>query len=213
MTKPLWLLNIFFTLLSVALAAVLVRSIAKDPLVGIAQQANTVAGQQSPNVTPPQGMVLQLTSRLHPISEYDAILRGTLFNDPPADTQEKMAAPVVPLPALQGTIFVGGEAKALLTERGRQKIYGVGERVGGGTLGKIEADRVVIDLGNRQAEIFLKSTAKAIPPPSPGRVQAGQAASSKSMTSTPREEPERNTGGRLPSRAEIMREKLRARQR
>ncbi len=196
MLRPLWLLNIFLIVVALGLAAALVRSIVSPPaFVEVAQTANPVVGAPSPTPEDGNDVAQQLTARRRPLSEFDAILRGNLFNDPDQETKQKQKvrpAPPIPLPLLQGTIFIGNEAKAILKQGNREDLYDVGDRVAGGTLKKVEVDRVVIDFGDRQAEVTLKSAVKNLPPPPPeirldGSGASKPAAGSVSKTRTPRE--------------------------
>ncbi len=212
MIKSLRLLNVFLSLIAFGLAGVLVHSIGRDWFLEPGHPANPVANQESPKATPVPSAALQLTSRLRPVAEFDSILRGTLFKNPDAEAQQKAAVPVVPLPALIGTIFFGAEAKAILRERGREEIYGVGERVGAGTIAAIDAERIIIDLGNRRAEVLMKSALKWVqPPPS---VQGGEVSPSKmgALSRAPAQEKaaERQVQGQSTRQAERLRRTGRA---
>jgi type II secretory pathway component PulC len=181
--KLLWLFNTLLAFLAFGLAAGLIGSLTWHASSEMDKQYGPVVRPPSSTAKPTTNTAFQLNPRRHLLSEFDSILHGNLFRNNDAEPQQKQQirkpTPAVPLPILHGTMFVGGEAKAILKERDRQDIYGVGESVGGGTLTKIEEDRVVIDLGNRQAEVMLKSALNKIPPPSPPPLQKGRDDASK----------------------------------
>lgn len=185
MTHPLWIFNVLLALVGLGLAAVLLSSLADRPSLEPARQPAPVVAGPSAGPTPVKSPALQPASARRPLSEFDIILERNLFKNLQAPVEQKRAepppAPAGPLPVLMGTIFVGEKAEAILKERDRQDVYSVGDSVAGGRLTKIEEGRVVIERGNRSAEISLKSSLKPIAPPVKSRA-AGVATSKAAAT-------------------------------
>jgi type II secretory pathway component PulC len=103
---------------------------------------------------------------------------------------------------LQGTVFVGKKAKAILKEGRRQEIYSVGDSVSGGTLATIEAGRVVIERGNHLAEVFLKNSVKMGQPPANAALQGGKVPPSKAISLSAKRSPKKPLGKRVPKKEE-----------
>ncbi len=204
MVKSLTLFNTILVLLCFGLLVALLNSITSQPHLDLVQRPPGASGQPSTETTK-EVKAKEMTTPPQPLlAEFETIIARNPFKNPDGSAAEKQKnaqarppapVPSVPLPTLVGTIFVGKEAKAILKSRDRQDLYAVGERVGGGTLAKIEADRVVIDLGHRRAEVALKSAPKKIEPrqlaglqTTPNsRSQATAGSTGQSKTSSPGE--------------------------
>jgi len=166
MVRPLWLLNIFLATVAIGLAVALVRSIVSPVAVGNWPATEPRARKSWPAKAGDSNSASQLNMHRRSLAEFDSLLSGKLFSDPDEEAKQKQPArSLPPLPLLQGTIFIGNEAKAILKHGNREDLYDIGDRVAGGTLSKIDVDRVVIDFGNRRAEVMLKSAVKNLPPP------------------------------------------------
>lgn len=165
MTRSLSLFNILLALVSLILLGLFFSSIFDHRSLAVARRQKPTAQE----VPKRNNKVLPLRPRHRSLSYYDTILKQDPFRNPVAKPAKEPTAPTVaylpPLPALSGTIFVGAERRAILKDGNRQVIYGIGESVGGGTLVKIEQDRVVIRRGKNLSEVHLKSAIKKGPPP------------------------------------------------
>lgn len=162
MTRYLWLLNLLLALMSVVLIGALADSIldleatpadGRRPSLGSGKAA-PVSEAEAPPARP---------SSIPALSEFEIILRKDVFRNPFA---EPVAAappvalpppPLAPLPVLVGTIIVGEDRQAVLVSDNRSDLFSVGQPVAGGTIVKIEADRVLIERGGSTAAIQLKT--------------------------------------------------------
>lgn len=198
MVRPLWLLNILLTTVAIGLAVALARSIVSSVAISNRPTAEPGARVPSPAKAPDSNAPSQLSVRRRSLAEYDSILRGSLFTDPEEEARQKQAArplpPPPPLPLLQGTIFIGNEAKAILKEGNREELYDIGDRVAGGTLSQIDVDRVVIDFGNRRAEVMLKTAVRRLPSPPPEiALDSKRASRTKAASAPPVQNPQTGT--------------------
>lgn len=168
MPRPIWLLNVLLIALAIGLAAAMVQLIIHPAAVANPRAANSPPRPPASKTVAEEKLAHQLNTSRRPLSEFDSILRGNLFKDPEEEARQKQrTAPLPPLPLLQGTIVLGKSSKAILKQGNREELYEVGDRVAGGILRQIDSDRVVIDYGNRQAEVMLKSALRKLPPPPP----------------------------------------------
>ncbi len=200
MFRSLWLFNILLVILSLGLAIALIGSIMDRSDLDLVHQPNAGARQPSPRISGEQGTALRLTSR-RPLSSFDTVLQRNPFRSPQKPTQPKRKvsrpAPRVPMATLQGTVFVGKKAKAILKEGRRQEIYSVGDSVSGGTLATIEAGRAVIERGNHLAEVFLKNSVKMGQPPANAALQGGKVPPSKAISLSAKRSPKKPLGKRV----------------
>jgi hypothetical protein len=186
--RSLWLVNV---LLGVAVMILLegIVSLALDRPSSIfavtteaphARRAVPAAGAEPAPVPAPLAVP--------PLSDFAVVVEKDLFRnpnpEPPVPVAGRPAAaplPQAPLPVLVGTLFVGDDRKAVLKDQNRTESYGVGARVGGGTLVEIETDRVVIQRDGTSVEVLLRasmegSTGSRSAGRAPARIPAGPAA-------------------------------------
>jgi len=180
MARSLRLFNLLLVLLALVLLGALANSIrgvelpASGPSVSpsakpVGAQAGGAEGASSlffPSVPPPSHFAV--------ISEKDAF-RNPVPEPAKAPAAQK-APPPPPLPTLMGTIFIGEERKAVLKDQKRVHTYTIGQPVAGGTLVKVEADRVVIQRGEAEAEVPLRASIQRVPAPASSAPAAPQAA-------------------------------------
>ena len=176
MARSLWLFNLLLALLAVVLVVALVDSIFdRQPPISRQQAAGSRQGAVAE--APDTDASRQLPSSVPPLSDFDVIVQKDAFKSPFAETfrpapvvrRPPPLPPLPPLPTLVGTIFVGEERKAVLSDGSRTESYTLGQPVAGGTLVKIESDRVMIQRGETTAEVLLKaSTQQVVPPGTPG---------------------------------------------
>lgn len=168
MARPLRIFNLCLALLAVGLLVALGQS-----LWGLTSPASAPApsssGQPAKVQTPgPESAPPVSVPSLPPLSEFAIISDKDLFKNPnpePARTAVAQKPPPPaspPLPTLVGTIFAGEERKAILSDGKRADLYTVGQPVAGGILVKIEGDRVVIQRGESQAEVLLRSSIQQV---------------------------------------------------
>ena len=194
MARSLWLFNLLLALLAVVLIGALVSSISdrespsggqqeKDSrqqaagpqdsgLLRSSRQQEKDSGQQASEEAPEAEGGDRLRASAPPISDFDVIVQRDVFKNLLAETLRSAPAvrrpppppPLPPLPTLVGTIFVGEERKAVLTDGSRTEIFTLGQPVAGGTLVKIEADRVTIKRGETSAEVMLRASIQQVKP-------------------------------------------------
>jgi hypothetical protein len=181
--RSLWLVNV---LLGVALTILLegIVSLALDrpsSIFAVTTEAPHVRRAVPASGAEPTPVPAPLA--VPPLSDFAVVVEKDLFRnpnpEPPMSVAGRPAAaplPQAPLPVLVGTLFVGDDRKAVLKDQNRTESYGVGERVGGGTLVEIETDRVVIQRDGTSVEVLLRasmegSTGSRSAGRAPGRVQ------------------------------------------
>jgi type II secretory pathway component PulC len=201
--RSLWLFNILLVILSLGLAIALIGSMMDRSHLDLVPRPNAGARQSSPGISSEQGTALRLTSR-RPLSSFDTVLKRNPFRSPqkPPQPKRKVSRPArkVPIATLQGTVFVGKERKAILTEGRRQEIYSLGDSVSGGTLTKIEAGRVVIERGDHLAEVFLKNSVRMGRPPVNASIQGEKVLPSKTISLSAEHSPKKPLGKRVPKK-------------
>ncbi len=144
--RSLWLFNLFLAVVCAMLLEVLASAVLDRPslLLGppaAARQARPASPASRPDVEAPP-------ARLEPppLASFGIILDKDLFRNPypePATAQApRAAAPLAPLPALIGTIFVGASYKGR-TEVRNPRGYGTRDHIRG------IAVTSAIDLGRR----------------------------------------------------------------
>jgi hypothetical protein len=108
------------------------------------------------------------------LDEFAVVTEKDLFRnpnpEPPAPPPARPVAsprPQVPLPVLVGTLFVDDDGTAILLEQNRAESYRIGDQVGGGTLSRIEADRVVIQREGTSVEVLLHAAIAGATPSRP----------------------------------------------
>lgn len=162
MTRSLWLFNLLLALLAIVLLAALVDSILDHeptPADGRRSPLGTRKAAQAPEAEPP----LPRQSPVPALSEFEVIVQKDVFKNPFAEPVAppvpvvRAPPPLPPLPILLGTIIVGEERQAILASNNRSDLFSLGQPVAGGTIVKIEVDRVLIERGGSTAAIQLKA--------------------------------------------------------
>lgn len=162
MTRCLWLFNLLLSLISVVLLAALADSIL-DPEPTPADGRRPPLGSGNAAPVSEADAPLARPSSVPALSEFEIILRKDVFKNPfaepvaPPAPAVRTAPPLPPLPVLAGTIIVGEERQAVLVSNNRSDLFSLGQPVAGGTIVKIEADRVVIERGGSAVAIQLKA--------------------------------------------------------
>lgn len=114
----------------------------------------------SPAITRPapeaEALAYNQTAR-PPLAQYDLLVEKSPFKQPPpVPARPPGAVSLPPLPLLTGTILVGSERRAILSEKGKSSFYSVGQGVAGGVIAEIKEDRIMLKRGDTTAEIMLK---------------------------------------------------------
>jgi hypothetical protein len=199
MSKTLWLFNLLLVSVVLALAASLMdtvtawRSPGTEPLPSVSQQRSAALASGT-ELAPPV-----VRPALPPLSEFEAIVQKEVFKTPVVDAPApppppRRPPPPAPLPTLVGTVFVGEERKAILIQDKKADIYSIGQTVGGGTLVRVERDRVVIQRGDTPAEVLLKASIQPVPSSTTGgATRPGAARPSAAPTSAPDDAPDTPT--------------------
>ena len=183
MARSLWIFNLFLAVVALALVWVLVDSLVEGRPLSSRQQAagsrqGTGAGGQAAAQASEGDAPQVLQSSVPPLSDFDDILAKDAFKNPfaavPKPPPPPPPPPLPPLPQLIGTIFVGEERKAILSSNNHAEVFSLGQAVAGGTLVRIEADRVAIERGSTTSEILLKASLQQVPPAAtPPGVESG----------------------------------------
>ncbi|MGH7412436.1 MAG: hypothetical protein ACREJ6_15445 [Candidatus Methylomirabilis sp.] len=167
MGKPLRLLNLTLGLVAVLIVGALVKT-------WVAPAAST----PSPAVAKPsQELVTVAFNRpARPsLAQFDVLLEKNPFKQPPpVPVGARPSAPPTPprpLPTLSGTILVGDEWRAIVSDKGKGDIYVVGQEVGGGVITAIKEDRIVLKRGDSTVEVPLKAVIEAVPSSAPRQAQ------------------------------------------
>jgi hypothetical protein len=166
MGKPLRLLNLTLGLVALLIAAALAKTwIAPTP---------SISGPSASKA--PQESVAVAFSRAArpPLEQFDSLLEKNPFKQPPPAPAARATltppTPPRPLPTLSGTILVGDDWRAIVSDKGKAEIYAIGQEVGGGVITQIKEDRILLKTGDTTAEVLLKAAIEQ-GPPRPGPVQ------------------------------------------
>ncbi len=157
MGRPLRLLNLTLGLVAVLIAGAMAKTWVA-PAMSISR----------PSVErPSQELAAVAYSRpaRPPLARYDLLVERNLFKQPPAAPPGRPGAtpPPRPLPTLSGTILVGDEWRAILSDKGKAQIYAIGQEVAGGVITAIKEDRVVLKRGDESVEVPLKAAIETGP--------------------------------------------------
>jgi hypothetical protein len=100
-----------------------------------------------------------------PLARYDLLMERNPFKQPPPAPPGRHGPipPPRPLPILSGTILVGDEWRAILSDRGKAQIYAIGQEVAGGVITAIKEDRIVLKRGDESVEVPLKAAIETGP--------------------------------------------------
>lgn len=164
MSRPLRLLNAALGLVSLLLFALLVKTWVV-PVQSIGAPASQKPLQE------PIALASPAPSR-PPLAHFDLVLERTMFRQPPPMPVRPgpPPPPPAPPPILLGTVLIGHERRAVLSDKGKANIYSVGQEVGGGVVTQIMDDRVVFKRGDVVTELTLKAPIQpgaVIAPPVP----------------------------------------------
>jgi len=154
MGRPLRLLNLALGLVAVLIAAALAKAwVSPAPFVSspaVARSAQELAAISFDRPARP------------PLAQFEVLLEKNPFKQPPPPPPAgarpgSPPPPPVPLPTLVGTILVDDERQAILSDKGKSKIYSIGQGVAGGILTAIKEDRVLFKRGDAVSELTLKA--------------------------------------------------------
>jgi hypothetical protein len=100
-----------------------------------------------------------------PLARYDLLVEKNPFKQPPPALPGRPGPipPPRPLPILSGTILVGDEWRAILSDKGKAQIYAIGQEVAGGVITEIREDRVLLKRGDESVEVPLKAAIETGP--------------------------------------------------
>ncbi|MGH7412081.1 MAG: type II secretion system protein N [Candidatus Methylomirabilis sp.] len=166
MGKPLRLLNLVLGLFAVLIAGALAKTWVA-PTQSIPGPSASKALQESVAVT------FSRAAR-PPLEQFDSLLEKNPFKQPPPAPVPRpgMTAPPPPrpLPTLSGTILVGDDWRAIVSDKGKAEIYAIGQEVGGGVITEIKEDRILLKRGDTTVDVLLKAAIEQ-GSPRPGPVQ------------------------------------------
>ena len=156
MSRRLLALNVVLGIVSVALAAGIVRTlIVRRPLPPpAASRAMAGPGPAAAAATADAGL-----------ASYAVIASRNLFNP----TRSETAAAVAPMskPILHGVVIDGSKSRAFLEDPTAKRVvgYSVGDVIGGGRIQRITDDKVVILRPEGPLEVLLQDPSKPRPAP------------------------------------------------
>ncbi|PWB81192.1 MAG: hypothetical protein C3F08_02585 [Candidatus Methylomirabilota bacterium] len=191
MRRPLWLLNLFLGLVAALIGVALAKS-------WVSPVALTIPGATVAKPSHEAEALAYNPVARPPLTQFEVLLEKNPFKQPPprpAGPAGPPPPPPIPLPSLVGTMLVGQERKAILSDRGKASIYSVGQEVAGGMIVDIKEDRIVFKRGDTTQEIMLKAAiapaaATAIPPVTlAAGAPGGQMGQAVSHTPPPAEHP------------------------
>jgi hypothetical protein len=153
MSRRFLALNVVLAIVSIALAAGIVRTL-------IVRRALPPPGApRTVTVPAPQTQNIDSDS-----SGYAVIADRNLFNPNRSETAVAMAP--VAKPILHGVVINGVKSRAFLEEPAAKRIvgYSAGDMIGGGQIQRISDDRVVIARPEGLLEVLLRDPSKPRPP-------------------------------------------------
>ncbi len=158
MRRPIRLLNIGLALVAVLVGGALAKTWV-PPITPVSVDRPVAKPSQEP-----AAVEFSRPSR-PPLTRFDPVLEQNPFKQPPPPPPPRAtsAPPPAPLPALSGTIFIGEERRAILSDKGKSQIYSVGQEVAGGVITEIKEDRVAFKRGDTAVEIPLKAAIENVP--------------------------------------------------
>ena len=100
-----------------------------------------------------------------PLARYDLLVEKNPFKQPPPAPPGRPGSipPPRPLPILSGTILVGDEWRAILSDKGKAQIYAIGQEIAGGVITEIKEDRIMLKRGDESVEVPLKAAIETGP--------------------------------------------------
>ncbi len=177
MSRRLLALNVVLGIVSVALAAGIVRTlIVRRPLPPpAASRAMTGPGPAAAAATADAGL-----------ASYAVIASRNLFNPTRSETAVAVAATSKPI--LHGVVIDGPKSRAFLEDPTAKRVagYSVGDVIGGGRIQRITDDKVVILRPEGPLEVLLQDPSKPRPTPTaPGPTPGSPATPPAPATSQP----------------------------
>jgi hypothetical protein len=151
MSRRLLALNVVLAIVSIALAAGIVRTLI------VRRALPTPAAPRTATVSAPA----PATENVHPgLSGYAVIAARNLFN--PNRSETAVANAPVGKPFLHGVVMDGAKSRAFLEDPAAKRVagYSVGDMIGGGQIQRIEDDRVVIARPEGLLEVLLRDPSK-----------------------------------------------------
>jgi hypothetical protein len=152
MSRRLLALNVVLAIVSIALAAGIVRTlIVRRALPAPAAPRTATAPAPAP-----------ATENINPdLPGYAVIAARNLFNPDRSETAVA-TAPVVAKPILHGVVIDGAKSRAFLEDPAAKRIagYSAGDMIGGGRIQRISDDRVVIARAEGLLEVLLRDPSK-----------------------------------------------------
>lgn len=180
MGKPLRLLNLTLGLVALLIAGALAKA-------WVAPAASTPTPTVAKPSQEPVAVAFNRPAR-PPLAQFDSLLEKNPFKQPPPPPVARPGLtpppPSRPLPTLSGTILVGDEWRAIVSDKGKGDIYAVGQEVGGGIITAIKEDRIVLKRGDSTAEVLLKGAIEPAPP-APGQAQPPASPASLTLGAPP----------------------------
>jgi hypothetical protein len=152
MSRRLLALNIVLAILSIALAAGIVRTLI------VRRALPTPAAPRAATAPAPPPATENADSGL---SGYAVIAARNLFNPDRSETAVA-TAPVVAKPILHGVVIDGVKSRAFLEDPAAKRVagYSAGDMIGGGRIQRISDDRVVIARPEGLLEVLLRDPSK-----------------------------------------------------
>ncbi len=159
MGRPLRLLNVALALVAVLIGGALAKTWV-SPITPISVDRSVAKPSQEPTA-----VEFSRPGR-PPLTEFDPVLEKNPFKQPPPPPPARpgQGPPPAPLPTLSGTIQVGDDWQAIVSDKGRSQIYTIGQEVAGGVITGIKEDRIVFKRGDNTAEIPLKAAIETVAP-------------------------------------------------
>jgi hypothetical protein len=152
MSRRLLALNIVLAILSIALAAGIVRTLI------VRRALPTPAAPRAATAPAPPPATENADAGL---SGYAVIAARNLFNPDRSETAVA-TAPVVAKPILHGVVIDGVKSRAFLEDPAAKRVagYSAGDMIGGGRIQRISDDRVVIARPEGLLEVLLRDPSK-----------------------------------------------------
>ena len=151
MSRRLLALNVVLAIVSMALAAGIVRTLI------VRRALPTPAAPRTATVAAPA----RATENVDPgLSGYAVIAARNLFN--PERSETAVATAPVAKPILHGVVIDGAKSRAFLEDPAAKRVagYSAGDMIGGGRIQRIGDDRVVIARPEGLLEVLLRDPSK-----------------------------------------------------
>jgi len=179
--KPLRLLNLTLGLVALLIAAALAKTwIAPTPSIS--------GPSASKDLREAVAVAFSRPAR-PPLEQFDSLLERNPFKQPPpapiARPGSTPIPPPRPLPTLSGTMLVGDDWRAIVSDKGKAEIYAIGQEVAGGVITEIKEDRISLKRGDTTVEVLLKAAIEPARPPSGQAVPAQPASMAPSSIPPP----------------------------